>query len=141
MWPRIRRPIGAAGDWSSNGRRISCSIALAHRRLLEHADVFGTRRDPHGIGFPERKRVDGPTRPRTARAAMTIPHGFGFPRDLDLDSPAETFALVRRHRRSLIRLAGRDRLRVHALTITASRYALGTTSVPSSATLSSSSSA
>jgi len=69
-------------------------LPLAARRLLEHADLLGAFRDAHGVGLPQRERVDGARRPPAARSAMAIAHAFGFTRDLDLHGAAETFALV-----------------------------------------------
>jgi hypothetical protein len=34
-------------------------LALAHWRLLVHADMIGAGRDPYGAGLPERESVDG----------------------------------------------------------------------------------
>jgi len=36
-------------------------LPLAHRRLLEHTDVLGTRGDLDGFGLPEREGVDRST--------------------------------------------------------------------------------
>src|ERR1043166_10167477 len=75
-------------------------LALAHRRLLEHADMLGPGRDAHGVRLPQGEGIDRPARPRTARAAVTISHALGLPRDFDLDGSAETFAFVCGHDRS-----------------------------------------
>src|SRR6476646_10780512 len=69
-------------------------FSLTRRRLLEHANVFGTGCNLYGIGVPKRKRIDWGCRPRTARAAMTIAHGLWCSRHLYLDRPAKAFALV-----------------------------------------------
>ena len=34
-------------------------LPLARRRLLEHADMLGASRDPHGARSPQREGVDG----------------------------------------------------------------------------------
>src|SRR6185295_13203526 len=76
-------------------------LPLAYRRLLIHADMLGTGRDLHGLGFPERERIYRSRRPRAARTAMTITHAFRLAGDLDMHRTAKTFALVCRHRRLL----------------------------------------
>src|ERR1041384_7291076 len=72
-------------------------LPLAHRRLLIHAELLGAARHLHGLGLPQRERIDRPGRPRAARAAMTVAHAGRFAADFERNRAAEAFAFMCRH--------------------------------------------
>jgi len=55
---------------------LGAILTLTERGLLERGHMFGSRRDPHSIRFPEAEGVDRPAGPRATRTAVTITHGL-----------------------------------------------------------------
>src|SRR5262249_58542399 len=72
-------------------------LPLAEGRCLDGADVFGAGRHANRVGLPERERIDRSSRPRSARAAVTITHALGLARGFEMDRSAEAFTFVCRH--------------------------------------------
>src|SRR5262245_34478222 len=59
---RGHKHVDQSERWMGGHEMTSALLAilpLAQRILLEHADMLGTGRDPHGGGLPERESVDG----------------------------------------------------------------------------------
>src|SRR4029453_11110728 len=62
-----RKHVDQSERWMGGHEMTAAFLAilpLTHWRLLEHADMLGTGRDPHGGGVPGGERVDGTARPR-----------------------------------------------------------------------------
>src|SRR5437667_11729902 len=66
-------------------------LSLTEPRFLEHGQVLGAGRDPHGLGLPKTEGIDGSTGPRAAGAAMTVTHRFRRSGDFDCYSAAKAF--------------------------------------------------
>src|SRR5262249_32766558 len=79
-------------------------LAIAHLGFGVLAEKFSALGDVDVLGFPEREGVDGRGGPGAAGGAVAIAHAFR--RALDLDRAAEAFALVSRHLKNPLRLAG-----------------------------------
>src|SRR5215813_13375523 len=61
---RGREHVDQSKRWMGGHEVTSAFLAilpLAHRSLLEHADMLSTGRDPYGSGLPERESVDRAT--------------------------------------------------------------------------------